>query len=311
MKFWLAKTGNVSLREQLAAQIILGIASRDLAPGQRLPSTRDLARRYGIHANTVSAAYRDLARRGWVSFRPGSGIFVRTDAPAGESSEPPPLDAIVTVFLRQAKAAGFSAAQIHAAVERSLAAPEPNHFLVIEPDSGLRNILVAEVMLATGGRVLGAHPSKLGAKVLTGAVPLAMVDEVEAVRNQLPAQTECVELKLTSVPAALLGAQRPPPEAILAVISKWPEFLLWSRTMLLAAGIDDAAILVRDARRSNWRRGLDSANLLICDVVAGHLLGNDPRVRTFPIVGAESISELKEIGSRFDLSNTSDGLDSR
>ncbi|MEO6393118.1 MAG: GntR family transcriptional regulator, partial [Pyrinomonadaceae bacterium] len=61
MKIWLSKSGEVSLREQLAAQIILGVVSGDLAPGQRLPSTRELARRYEIHANTVSAAYRNLA----------------------------------------------------------------------------------------------------------------------------------------------------------------------------------------------------------------------------------------------------------
>jgi GntR family transcriptional regulator len=301
MKFWLAKTGNVSLREQLAAQIILGIASRDLAPGQRLPSTRELARRYGIHANTVSAAYRDLARRGWVSFRPGSGIFVRTDAPVDTPGEPPQLDVIATLFVRQAKEAGFPASRIQAAIERALAAPEPTHFLVIEPDPGLRAILVAEVMLATGRQVQGAHPAKLTSKNLAGAVPLAMVDELNAVREHLPAAAECVELKLTSVPAALLGAERPPDDAILAVISKWPEFLSWARTMLLAAGIDDTAILIRDARRSNWPRGVDSAQVLICDVVAGRLLGNDPRVRTFPIIGADSINELNEIAARFDF----------
>lgn len=305
MKFWLAKTGNVSLREQLVAQIILGIASRDLAPGQRLPSTRELARRYGIHANTVSAAYRDLARRGWVHLRPGSGIFVRTDAPVDTASEPPRLDAMAAAFLRQAKAAGFSGSQIHAAVERELASPEPDHFLVIEPDPAFREVLVAEVTLATSQRVLGVHPSKVTRKLLSGAVPLVMVDELVAVRDELPGEIECVELKLTSVPGALLGAQRPPEDAILAVVSKWPEFLHWSRTMLLAAGIDDTAVMIRDARRPNWRRGLDSAQLLICDLVTTRLFGRDPRVRTFLIIGEDSIAQLKEIAARFDFPNSS------
>ncbi len=51
------------MREQLATQIILGIISEDLKPDQRLPSTRELARRFHIHPNTVSAAYRDLAKQ--------------------------------------------------------------------------------------------------------------------------------------------------------------------------------------------------------------------------------------------------------
>ena len=66
MRIWLNRTGEVSLREQLTTQVVLGIVSRDLAPGQRLPSTRELARRYGIHPNTASAAYRQLEQEGWL-----------------------------------------------------------------------------------------------------------------------------------------------------------------------------------------------------------------------------------------------------
>ena len=37
MRLWLNRTGDVSLREQLITQVVLGILSRELAPGQRLP----------------------------------------------------------------------------------------------------------------------------------------------------------------------------------------------------------------------------------------------------------------------------------
>ena len=60
MKFWLTKNNEISLREQLARQIVLMIASGDLRAGERLPSVREIARRYRIHANTVSAAYAGL-----------------------------------------------------------------------------------------------------------------------------------------------------------------------------------------------------------------------------------------------------------
>ena len=62
MQFWFARSGAVSIREQLVTQVVLGILSDDLAPGQRLRSTRDLARRFQLHANTISAEYRQLAR---------------------------------------------------------------------------------------------------------------------------------------------------------------------------------------------------------------------------------------------------------
>ncbi|HKG78053.1 MAG TPA: GntR family transcriptional regulator, partial [Pyrinomonadaceae bacterium] len=64
MRIWISKNSEVPIREQLVTQIVLGIVSNDLKVAERLPSTRELARRYDIHANTVSAAYRELARRG-------------------------------------------------------------------------------------------------------------------------------------------------------------------------------------------------------------------------------------------------------
>ncbi len=45
MQFWFAHGVEVTLREQLVTQVILGILCHDLHPGERLPSTRELARR--------------------------------------------------------------------------------------------------------------------------------------------------------------------------------------------------------------------------------------------------------------------------
>ena len=77
MRLWVSKSSEVPIRVQLEAQLTLGILSGDLKAGQRLPSTRELARRHKIHSNTVSAAYRQLAVKGWVDYLPGSGVFVR------------------------------------------------------------------------------------------------------------------------------------------------------------------------------------------------------------------------------------------
>jgi GntR family transcriptional regulator len=81
MQLWFARGGEVTIREQLVTQVILGILSDDLAPGQRLPSTRELARRFRLHPNTVSAGYRQLERERWVEFRHGSGVYVRERKP--------------------------------------------------------------------------------------------------------------------------------------------------------------------------------------------------------------------------------------
>jgi len=65
MQLWFARGNAVTIREQLVTQIVLAILSDDLRAGQRLPSTRELARRFRLHPNTVSAGYRQLKREGW------------------------------------------------------------------------------------------------------------------------------------------------------------------------------------------------------------------------------------------------------
>jgi DNA-binding transcriptional regulator YhcF (GntR family) len=63
MEIRISKESDVPVREQLAEQIVFQIATEKLKPGQMLPSVRELARRLGIHHNTVSHAYQDLVRR--------------------------------------------------------------------------------------------------------------------------------------------------------------------------------------------------------------------------------------------------------
>src|SRR2546430_15119123 len=94
MQLWFARDSEVSIREQLVTQFILGILSDDLAPGQRLPSTRELARRFRLHPNTVSAGYRQLQRERWVDFRRGSGVYVRASKPEASLSAALALDGI-------------------------------------------------------------------------------------------------------------------------------------------------------------------------------------------------------------------------
>lgn len=54
------------------------IESGELAPGERLPSERDLAERHGTARNTARQAIRLLSESGLVSAEHGRGVFVRT-----------------------------------------------------------------------------------------------------------------------------------------------------------------------------------------------------------------------------------------
>jgi len=64
------------LYQQLAAYLRRKIEARELAPGDRLPATRELAGQLGINRTTVSAAYELLEEDGFLSGQVGRGSFV-------------------------------------------------------------------------------------------------------------------------------------------------------------------------------------------------------------------------------------------
>lgn len=61
---------------QLVDAVKRAVATGALAPGDRLPSVRDLARDLLVNPNTVSKAYRELEVEGVTVSRQGSGTFV-------------------------------------------------------------------------------------------------------------------------------------------------------------------------------------------------------------------------------------------
>ena len=300
MRLWLSKSSEVPLREQLAAQIILGIVSNDLKVGQKLPSTRELARRYQIHANTVSAAYRNLARQGWVEFRKGSGVYVRgrTGRPMVEGHYP--LDHLITVFLRTARDHGHSLPEIQARLRHWLALHPPDHFLFIEPDEELRRIVVAEIEEATGVRVIGAAPNECAnLDLLIGAAPVSLYGQAEAARSALRSDADLITIRSRSVPESLKREKHPPPDTLIAVVSRWPEFLRWSHMILVAAGVDPDALSFRDARKNGWRKGLRSTALVITDSLVARQLHEGLTTRVFRIVSDSSIEELRAFVTQF------------
>lgn len=84
----LSRGADTTLTEQLSARFSERIRQRLLAPGTRLPSVRECARRHGVSAYTVVAAYDQLQAQGLVEARRQRGFYVREPAP-----EPPRPDA--------------------------------------------------------------------------------------------------------------------------------------------------------------------------------------------------------------------------
>ena len=73
----LSRNAGATLAEQLAARFAERIRQRLMAPGARLPSVRECARRHAISPSTVVAAYDQLLAQGLVEARKQRGFFVR------------------------------------------------------------------------------------------------------------------------------------------------------------------------------------------------------------------------------------------
>src|SRR3954453_5714657 len=76
-------SAEMPLYRQLAEQLTAQIRSGLLAPGDRLPATRELAGLLGLNRTTISAAYELLEADGLISGHVGRGSFV-----AGTSRPP-------------------------------------------------------------------------------------------------------------------------------------------------------------------------------------------------------------------------------
>ncbi len=294
MRIWFAHSSEVPIYRQLETQVVLAILSGDLRPGERLPSTRELARRFALHPNTVSAGYRKLEKDGWTEQRRGSGVYVRGDAEDAATPEQI-LDKHIAAFFRAVRELGLPQSEVRARVAQWLAAPAPDHFVVIEPDVEVRRILLAEIGELSKFRAVGASIEDCAKpEMLGGGIPVCRPSKAKAVREVLPAGVELITLPIRSA-NAWLNPWLPAPKGLLVgVVSHWDEFLTTARTMLIAAGLPPEVLVFRDARRAGWKRGLEEAAAVLCDAHTATVAGfpKKPQKIVFRLLADSAGAEL-------------------
>jgi DNA-binding transcriptional MocR family regulator len=92
----LARRSDTTLAEQLTRRFAERIGQRLLAPGARLPSVRECARRHAVSPYTVVAAYDQLQAQGLVEARRQRGFFVRGGEPrSGAGARPSEVAAAI------------------------------------------------------------------------------------------------------------------------------------------------------------------------------------------------------------------------
>lgn len=74
--------GKQPIYEQLYNGIAALIASGTLAPEERLPAVREVAKKLGVNPNTVQKAYALLEQNGFIRSIPAKGSYVSPEAGA-------------------------------------------------------------------------------------------------------------------------------------------------------------------------------------------------------------------------------------
>ena len=302
MRLWLNRNIEVPIREQLITQLVLGILSREMLPNERLPSTRELARRFGIHPNTASSAYRKLEQEGWVEFRHGSGVFVSNARPTARLDAEMAVDELIGQLITKARKIGASDALVRARLQRWLSFQPPARWLLIEPDPELGKIVTVEMQSSLALPVSACTPDECcNANLLERSIPATLPSKAAMVRKLLPAEAFLTILQINPVASALqANLQRYPRKHaadLIGIASRWSEFQRIARTMIVAAGLKPENLLVRDGTRPGWKRGLESTSAVICDIVTAQQLPKKCFPLIFRLLNESSIAQLRAVES--------------
>ena len=123
MKLHIEPESKVPIYIQVEGQIRSLIAAGQLAPGDQLPTIRELAADLRVNYNTIARIYLDLDRDGVISTQRGRGTFVAgvPDERAMSRMRQEKLQAIVRSALEEACTLGYAPGEIAEVFEEELA----------------------------------------------------------------------------------------------------------------------------------------------------------------------------------------------
>lgn len=291
MKIWISKNSEVPVRDQLIAQITLAIAAGDFAAGEKLPSTREVARRCELHPNTVSAVYQRLVEQKLLAFKKGSGFYVAEFANERIQGSRR-LEDLIHDLLSTARELGFDETDIIELIRKPREPAAATRLVVVESDDALREILVHELSERFPHARGISFDEFVGDGMPASAVLTAMPDEKSKIDPLLKQGHRCVYIKGRSVSASMAGQVRPGVKETVAVVSKWENFLSYARIMLLAADVDPGNLIVRSTAEDGWKSAIARASVVVCDSLTAVSLKGSNGVRPFAIISDESLNEL-------------------
>jgi GntR family transcriptional regulator len=124
--FRLDPASGVPFYRQVIDQILAGIATGALSPGEQLPTVRTLAVELQVNLNTVAKAYKELEIRGVLHTQQGSGTYIApVQVERDEVERRRQVVQLVDEFLARAAGAGLPPEEVLAELTARVREPKP------------------------------------------------------------------------------------------------------------------------------------------------------------------------------------------
>lgn len=263
----LGKHSEVPLREQIAEQIVYLIRTGQLRAGAALPSVRALGRRIGVHHNTVSEAYQELVRLGFVARRPGSRLVVGAGL-GTTSAKPHDLDELINETIQRALDMGYSLQALRLRTRERLLAQLPDHVLVVDQEAGLRDIIMAELHESSGWLAQGCSYDELSAEpgLAIGAQVLVAQHLLDSVKPLVSSARPAIGIIFSQAADQIDQIRKLTKPSVVAVVSV-SELLLKTARSLLAPAIGGRHTLNVHLVQPGLQADPGAADLVICDTI--------------------------------------------
>lgn len=291
MQIVLSKESDVPIRQQLAEQIVFLITTGQLNAGDEMPSVRALGRQSGVHHNTVSEAYQELIRRGWLTRRPGSRLVV------GKGRSKPTLtthdlDDLINYSIQRARQMGFDLQALRIRVRERLLAAPPDHLLVVEEEPGMREILRQEVEQSLGWPAQGCSYREFANEpgLAIGAQVLVPNHRLEAVKPLVSSHRPAMGITYSLAADHVEKINQLKDPSIISLVSV-SEGLLRTAKSIFAPAIGKKHVLNEVLVSGSIRPGVDNSDLVFCDTVTMSMVRTRRKVH-YRLIAKDCLSDL-------------------
>jgi DNA-binding transcriptional regulator YhcF (GntR family) len=299
MDIRISKQSDVPVRQQLAEQIVLLIATEKLKPGEAMPSVRELARRLKIHHNTVSHAYAELVQRTWLERKRGSNLTVRAPLPgpigararAGRAKTQD-LEDLLNQTIAAARQMGFSLQQLRDQIRQRMIAEPPDHLLVVEQEPGLRWLLQEELQEALGLGADGCSREELAANagLAIGALLVTPQYALSDVEPLGPRDRPAVPLVFCGADEHVERIRKLKEPSVIAIVSVSEAFRSTAQS-LIAQATRRLHTLMEISWPLDSPGSLRGADVIFCDSIAYREL-KSPKCFRYRLVSPASIEDV-------------------